>query len=158
MDIVGEFEKIFLHVPGTTCLPGGSRIVAELAGDRQQLEAFLRGAAAADNAAGHADNAGNACHGSCMAVYGDWDKCNKPLAVRHRKNGDRVHTGNGHKKLKDFLIDSRIPRQRRDALWLVAEGGGDGNILWLPGLRRFGGASADEGTRRFFVLRMINEG
>ena len=149
MDIVGEFEKIFLRVPGTTCLPDGSRITAELAGDRQQLEALLRSAA---------DHAGNACNGGCMAVYGDWDKCNQPLAVRHRKNGDRVSIGNGHKKLKDFLIDSRIPRQQRDELWLVADGGGDGNILWLPGVRRFAEAAADEGTRKFFVLRMINKG
>ena len=149
MNIVGEFEKIFLRVPGTTCLPDGSRITAELAGDRQQLEALLRSAA---------DHAGNACNGGCMAVYGDWDKCNQPLAVRHRKNGDRVSIGSGHKKLKDFLIDSRIPRQQRDALWLVADGGGDGSILWLPGIRRFAEAAADEGTRKFFVLRMINEG
>ena len=156
MDIVGEFEKISLRVPGTTCLPDGSRITAELAEDRQQLEVLLK------SAAGHADSAdtaaGNAGNGGCMAVYGDWDKCNQPLAVRHRKNGDRVSIGNGHKKLKDFLIDSRIPRQQRDELWLVADGGGDGNILWLPGVRRFAEAAADEGTRKFFVLRMINEG
>ncbi len=152
MDIVGEFEKISLRVPGTTCLPDGSRITAELAGDRQQLESLLK------SVADHAGNACNAGNGSCMAVYGDWDKCNQPLAVRHRKNGDRVSMGNGHKKLKDFLIDSRIPRQQRDALWLVADGGGDGNILWLPGVRRFAEAAADEGTRKFFVLRMINEG
>ena len=156
MDLVGEFEKISLRVPGTTCLPDGSRITAELAEDRQQLEVLLK------SAAGHADSAdtaaGNAGNGGCMAVYGDWDKCNQPLAVRHRKNGDRVSIGNGHKKLKDFLIDSRIPRQQRDELWLVADGGGDGNILWLPGVRRFAEAAADEGTRKFFVLRMINEG
>lgn len=156
MDIVGEFEKISLRVPGTTCLPDGSRITAELAEDRQQLEVLLK------SAAGHADSAdtaaGNAGNGGCMAVYGDWDKCNQPLAVRHRKNGDRVSIGNGHKKLKDFLIDSRIPRQQRDELWLVADGGGDGNILWLPGVRRFAEAAADEGTRKFFVLRMINKG
>ena len=176
MNTVGEFEKISLRVPGTTCLPDGSRIVAELAGDRRQLAALLRGAAGhagkAENAgdaddAGNAGNAGdadeagsadNAGHGSCLAVYGDWDKCNQPLAARHRQNGDRVSIGKGHKKLKDFLIDSRIPRQQRDSLWLVADGGGDGDILWLPGVRRFAGAAADEGTRRFFVLRIINEG
>ena len=156
MDIMGEFEKISLRVPGTTCLPDGSRITAELAEDRQQLEVLFK------SAAGHADSAdtaaGNAGNGGCMAVYGDWDKCNQPLAVRHRKNGDRVSIGNGHKKLKDFLIDSRIPRQQRDELWLVADGGGDGNILWLPGVRRFAEAAADEGTRKFFVLRMINKG
>lgn len=143
---MGEFEKIPMQVPGVTCLPDGSSIVAELA-DELPLSGASSPTDGGDGGWGR------------WAVYGDWDKCGRPLAVRHRRKGDRVNVGGGHKKLKDFLIDSRIPRQQRDGLWLVTCGsGGDERILWLAGVRRFAGAAADGQTKKFFIFRMKHEG
>ena len=148
MDNVGEFEKIPLQVPGVTLLPDGSSIVAELAASEAQLNSLCRMAGA---------SAGKGI--GRWVIYGDWDKCNWPLIVRHRRQGDRVNVGSGHKKLKDFLIDSRIPRPQRDRLWLVACGsGGEERILWIPGVRRFNEAASDEQTKNFFVFHMNNEG
>lgn len=85
------------------------------------------------------------------AVYGDAEKCEFPLEVRHRQAGDRVRLSCGSKKLKDFLIDSRVPRQQRDALWLVLS---QGQILWLAGMRRFAHALANESTNKYFILEI----
>ena len=43
--------------------------------------------------------------------------------LRHRRDGDIFRKfGGGRKKLKDFLIDKKIPARERDALVLLAKG------------------------------------
>ena len=84
-------------------------------------------------------------------IYGDWDKCSGTLLLRHRQPGDRVNLGFGHKKLKDFLIDSHIPQEKRDKLWLLVSGE---RVLWVPGLRRFAEAMTDGDTKRYFYLTL----
>ncbi len=52
-----------------------------------------------------------------------WELCyNKstfPMTIRHRKPGDVILMSYGHKKLKDLLIDLKIPKPDRDRLWVV---------------------------------------
>ena len=48
-----------------------------------------------------------------------------PLIVRKRRDGDRLIIGNGHKKLKDFLIDKKVPKAERDDLIVVANNLGE---------------------------------
>lgn len=59
-----------------------------------------------------------------------------PLTIRTRKPGDRMrYPGlNGSKKIKDILIDEKIPRQKRDEIFLVEDA--NGQILWLVGIRK----------------------
>ena len=56
-----------------------------------------------------------------------------PLAIRSRRPGDRFRPlGLGHgKKLQDFLVDRKIPRETRDSLPLVVDG--DDRIVWVVG-------------------------
>jgi tRNA(Ile)-lysidine synthase len=52
--------------------------------------------------------------------------------VRTRRPGDVFRPfGSGEKKLKDFLIEKKIPREERDALPLVADGR---RIIWVAGV------------------------
>lgn len=56
-----------------------------------------------------------------------------PLSIRSRRAGDRFcPPGLGHrKKLQDFLVDRKIPRETRDSLPLVVDG--DDRIVWVVG-------------------------
>ena len=64
----------------------------------------------------------------------DYDIIKDSVVIRHRKPGDCIGVllSGGSKKLKDYLIDRKIPQQERDNLWLLAVGQ---DILWIIGDR-----------------------
>ena len=64
----------------------------------------------------------------------DYDKIKSSLEVRHRRSGDffTVNAQGGRKKLKDYFIDCKIPREKRESLTLLADGS---HILWIVGYR-----------------------
>lgn len=59
-----------------------------------------------------------------------------PLILRHRQNGDKFNIKNmqNNRKIKDILIDSKIPMKSRNNLWLLVDS--DGQILWIPGIKK----------------------
>ena len=59
---------------------------------------------------------------------------NDRIIIRNRKNGDIFYpTGmNGRKKLKDFFIDSKIPRYERDKTGIITI---NGEIAYIIGKR-----------------------
>lgn len=73
----------------------------------------------------------------------------RTVEVRNRRPGDRLRPlgGPGERKLKDLLIDRKVPRSQRDRLPLLVV---DGSIAWVPGVtidRRFRlRESDDDGT------------
>jgi tRNA(Ile)-lysidine synthase len=75
----------------------------------------------------------------------DW-----PLRLGPRRPGDRFRPegGRGAKKLKAWLIDRKVPREKRDALLVLADR--SGRVLWLPEL----GARAEA---RGLGLRLLRE-
>lgn len=64
----------------------------------------------------------------------DYDKIKTILTVRNRLPGDFIviNENGGKKKLKDFFIDSKIPKEERDRIVLVADGS---EIVWIIGYR-----------------------
>ena len=55
------------------------------------------------------------------------------VTIRNRRPGDRIRPA-GHrreKRLKEILIDRKVPRERRDRLPLLCVGG---SIVWVPGI------------------------
>ena len=66
----------------------------------------------------------------------DYDKIKECLMFRTRQKGDFLCIKGSealqHKKLKDYMIAEKIPKQRRDELPLLAEGS---HVLWLIGYR-----------------------
>jgi tRNA(Ile)-lysidine synthase len=54
----------------------------------------------------------------------------EPLLVRTRRPGDRVWRHGREMSLKRFLMEQRVPADRRGALPLVASGS---KVLWVPG-------------------------
>ena len=56
-----------------------------------------------------------------------------PLKLRHRKNGDifiPLGLKNGKMKLKDYLINQKIPQEKKDELVLLCK---DNDVLWVLG-------------------------
>lgn len=53
----------------------------------------------------------------------------KKLMLRTRKAGDRIGIAGGkHKKIQDYMVDRKIPKEYRDRLEMIAIGG---EILWI---------------------------
>lgn len=64
----------------------------------------------------------------------NWNKVEPPIIVRTREDGDRlIPLGmEGTKKIKDFLLDLKVPVEERDRLPLVCDNRG---IIWVVGYR-----------------------
>lgn len=56
-------------------------------------------------------------------AYLDLDTITRPLVVRNRRKGDRFHPlgAPGSRKLKDFFIDQKVPRELRDRVPLLVD-------------------------------------
>ena len=69
-----------------------------------------------------------------LEIYVDYDKIQGEIFIRHRKPGDRFKPlgMKGHKKIKDYFIDEKIPLDQRDAIPLVCDAE---NIIWVVGYR-----------------------
>ena len=81
-----------------------------------------------------------------------------PLEVRGRRPGDvfRPSGMEGRRKLKDFFIDLKLPRQERDAIPLVFR---RDELLWIPGIRRCEGGWPGQGKPRILLeIREETEG
>lgn len=67
--------------------------------------------------------------------YLDLDKLKGPIRVRSRMAGDRfipLGMGEKSKKLKDFMIDEKIPARKRDNVMIFTD---TAMILWVAGYR-----------------------
>lgn len=81
----------------------------------------------------------------------DLDQLEAAPVVRPRRPGDRVQPlgMNGTKKVKEALIDAKVPRRLRDGIPLLTCGE---EVIWVPGVVRSGHAGVTEETRRFLCL------
>src|SRR5690554_6331714 len=61
-----------------------------------------------------------------------YNKLDFPIRLRKRQPGDKLSFTYGRKKLKDFLIDKKIPMEQRNTLNIIVDS--SGTILWIPGL------------------------
>jgi tRNA(Ile)-lysidine synthase len=80
------------------------------------------------------------------AVF-DFDQLVPPLFIRYRQAGDRFRPSGmaGSKKLKDFFIDYKLERQKRDIVPLLCDQQG---ILWVIGYRQSEYGRASEKTKK----------
>ncbi|USG65931.1 tRNA lysidine(34) synthetase TilS [Brevibacillus ruminantium] len=86
------------------------------------------------------------------AVF-DADRLPGPLFVRSRKSGDRMTLWGtaGSKKLKDLLIDAKVPQRWRDKMPIVTAGD---QVVWVPGIRRSAIAPVNEWTKRVLYVEV----
>ena len=89
-------------------------------------------------------------------VVFDADLLPGELVVRPRQQGDRFTPfGSAERKLKDFLIDAKVPRWERDRVPVIEAAG---EIVWVGGLRRGAAAPVVARTRRVLELALLSAG
>lgn len=77
-------------------------------------------------------------------VYGAFEGVSPDeIKIRTRLPGDRINIGTGAKKIKDLLIDEKVPKVYRDDILLLARGS---DVLWvLPSEHFTSGQLVDKG-------------
>lgn len=75
-----------------------------------------------------------------------------PLHVRTRKDGDKIEVKNldGTKKIKDILIDEKIPLNERKKIIILTDN--EDNILWVPGIKK---SSFDKSENYDIIIKYI---
>ena len=78
-----------------------------------------------------------------------------PLTVRNRQQGDRFqpYGMRGTKKIKDFLIDAKVPRSERDSIPLLVCGD---EILWIIGYTTSDTFKIKSDTRQYLYLHYVS--
>lgn len=86
----------------------------------------------------------------------DYDRIDSALQIRYRKTGDylTINSAGGRKKLKDYFIDQKIEKNRRNDILLIAKGP---EIIWVIGYRINEDYKVTEDTKRILEIR-INGG
>lgn len=86
----------------------------------------------------------------------DYDKIKNSIVLRTRRPGDYlVLSGGIHKKLKDYFINCKVPREERDSRILLADGS---HVIWVTGMRISEGYKVTEQTKRILKVQMRKNG
>lgn len=85
-----------------------------------------------------------------------YDTITNNVCLRTRRTGDYlvIDGKGGRKKLKDYLIDQKVPREERDRVILLAQGS---HILWVAGYRISEGAKVTADTKGLIQIQMMVE-
>jgi tRNA(Ile)-lysidine synthase len=127
---------VSVAIPGDTPLPGLKQLLrAEIEEKRGQLQWFRPEVMA------------NQC-------WLDWDKVNGPVIARLRQPGDRFLPlgAPGWKSLKEFFIDQKVPREKRDLVPVIASAK---DILWIAGYRIDERYKVEPDTKKLLRLELI---
>lgn len=85
----------------------------------------------------------------------DYDKLIGDIRIRNRKIGDKfIPFGmNGRKKVKDYFIDKKIPKDLRDKIPLLVD---DENIIWIIGYATSDIYKVNESTKKILIVDCKN--
>ncbi|WP_054956734.1 tRNA lysidine(34) synthetase TilS [Paenibacillus dakarensis] len=93
---------------------------------------------------------------SSFEAFFDANQLAFPLTVRCREPGDKMKVMglNGSKKVKDILIDEKVPPSVRPNIPIVCDA--LGSILWIPGVRRSIHAAVGRHTSCILRIQLVN--
>jgi tRNA(Ile)-lysidine synthase len=83
----------------------------------------------------------------------DYDKIKRYLFLRTRKSGDYIviNKEGNKKKIKEYMINQKIPKEERDKMVLLADGD---HIVWIPGYRISETYKVTEETKRVIKIHI----
>ena len=81
----------------------------------------------------------------------DYDSLKKGINIRNRRNGDifKPFKSNGTKKLKEYFIDNKVPRELRDKIPLICI---DNEIVWVIGYKISDKFKVTENTKSVLIM------
>lgn len=83
----------------------------------------------------------------------DYDRIKNVMQIRFRQNGDFLEVANGgHKKLKSYFIDEKVPREQRDTVPLLSDGS---HIIWIVGYRISEAYKITDSTKNVLKVQYI---
>lgn len=84
----------------------------------------------------------------------DQEKINGDLQLRTRQTGDyiQVTANGGTKKIKDYFINEKVPKEERDSVLLLADGS---EIVWIVGYRLSERYKVTDETTKVLKVEMI---
>ena len=82
------------------------------------------------------------------------DKIKGGLLFRKRAGGDylTIDSAGHRKKLKEYFIEEKIPREQREHTWLLTEGA---HVLWVVGGRISADYKIDINTKRVLEVQIV---
>ncbi|HOM01336.1 MAG TPA: tRNA lysidine(34) synthetase TilS [Acetivibrio sp.] len=91
---------------------------------------------------------------SCVQFF-DYDRLREGIYIRNRRDGDvfKPRSSNGTKKLKEFFIDNKIPRETRNHIPLISKGK---EIVWIIGCKISDKFKVTENTKIILKLSYEN--
>ncbi|MCX7923021.1 MAG: tRNA lysidine(34) synthetase TilS [Clostridia bacterium] len=124
-----------INIPGTTRLQANGALMEASIHNKSDL-------------AGISSNAGQ---GLLEQIF-DYDKLQAGINIRTRQNGDvfKPYKSNGTKKLKEYFIDNKIPRNVRESIPLVVIGN---EIVWIVGYKISDKFKVTENTKCVLKLK-----
>lgn len=137
-DIQEEVPAAELRIPGITQIPGTSRSVSCRVYEMSEGNGETR--------------IPQKSYTKCF----DYDIIKHTPSVRSRRPGDYLVIGKngGRQKLKSFFINEKVPRRKRDHLFLIADGS---HIMWIPGMRMSAEYQISEKTKRILEIKITEE-
>ncbi len=86
----------------------------------------------------------------------DYDKINNTVFLRNRRRGDylMINQQGNQKKLKEYFINEKIPKEDRDQQLLLAE---EDHVMWVVGYRISEGYKVIPETKRVLQVRVEKE-
>lgn len=93
-------------------------------------------------------------------IYTKWisyDILKGNLSLRTRRTGDYIVVDDkgSRKKLKDYLINEKVPKEERDNIWLLANGH---EIVWIVGHRLGANYKIDKNSENVIKVEFIKYG
>lgn len=86
----------------------------------------------------------------------DYDIIEYSLSARTRRAGDYlvINKNGGRQKLKAYYMNEKIPREERERLLLIADGG---HVVWIPGYRMSRAYQIGSGTKKILEIKLTEE-
>lgn len=88
-----------------------------------------------------------------LVQFFDYDRLKKGMNIRNRQDGDifTPYRSNGSKKLKEYFIDNKIPRGKRDEIPLITT---YNEVIWIIGYKISDKFKVTENTKRVLKLNV----